>query len=594
ITMIDSIAIRGLFRNLTFLVVITIAFLALAALPSVSEAQSPPTLTQSLDIKVEDMSITVRYPDNWSVAPEQFVNSWKLINVPADQQETTTPTARVKISAETRIDHADALKQLQELGTGLGVDPSEFLEIGGWPALQASHLEERPQPSQGPQFEDKYVLRITTAIAAGKLLVHLDASLPSNANQTLIDEAKAIGSGVAFSATGNPGQLQNELEGLRSFTSKTSSLDLSASGASLASTAPPEAELSSEEPLPGANQRGFTASFGELEIAMSPDGQNIVIGKNVGRWVASNDGGQTFPLGGTVAAFNSGDPSLAHGQSASFYYAGIRGGCQPADMAGPFGYTCTGMARSTDNGGSFPLTGNAVVCPNADPAGIVVVPGSCFPDQEHIAADRTNMAPGGDQVYSTWRNFDATDQDAGLVCSQDNGATWTAPFDLMGNSFFPRITVGQNGFVYVAAYGGGNYRLWKFSSCQSGLALQAGFPLNVVARTPVVCPFPGHDRCDQNPSSQTVAVDDTNPNHIYYAFSENPTGILGNENIIVQDSLDGGANWPGGRRVQVNAAVPSPRIMPWICTTGGDAFVTWYDRRAAAPCPVPPCFATPA
>ena len=46
-----------------------------------------------------------------------------------------------------------------------------------------------------------------------------------------------------------------------------------------------------------ANQRVFTASFGELEIAVSPDGQNIVIGKNVGVWVASNDGGQTFPLG---------------------------------------------------------------------------------------------------------------------------------------------------------------------------------------------------------------------------------------------------------------------------------------------------------
>src|SRR3990172_3671083 len=517
--MIDSIAIRGLFRNLTFLVVLTIAFLALAALPSVSEAQGPPTLTQSLDIKGEDMSITVRYPDNWSVAPEQFVNSWKLINVPADQQETTTPTARVKISAETRIDHADALKQLQELGTGLGVDPSEFLEISGWTALQVSHLEERPQPSQGPQFEDKYVLRITTAIAAGKLLVHLDASLPSNANQTLIDEAKAIGSGVAFSATGNPGQLQNELEGLRSFTSKTSSLDLSTSGASLASTAPPEAGLSSEESPPGLTQRVIVGNFGELEIAVSSDGQNIVIG-NQNRFTISN----------------------------------------------------------------------AVVCPNPDPAGIIPVPGSCFPDQEHIGADRTNMAPGGDQVYSTWRNFDAADQDAGLVCSQDNGATWTAPFDLMGNSFFPRITVGQNGFVYVAAYSSpGPYRIWKFSSCQSGLALQAGFPLNVVARIPVVCPFPGHDRCDQNPSSQTVAVDDTNPNHIYYAFSENTAA--GNEDIIVQDSLDGGATWPGGRRVQVNAAVPSPRIMPWICTTGGDAFVTWYDRRAATPCPVPPCFA---
>src|SRR3990172_6960341 len=356
--MIDSIAIRGLFRNLTFLVVLTIAFLALAALPSVSEAQGPPTLTQSLDIKIEDMSITVRYPDNWSVAPEQFVNSWKLINVPADQQETTTPTARVKISAETLIDHADALKQLQELGTGLGVDPSELLEIGGWPALQASHLEERPQPSQGPQFEDKYVLRITTAIAAGKLLVHLDASLPSNANQTLIDEAKAIGSGVAFSATGNPGQLQNELEGLRSFTSKTSSLDLSASGASLAFTAPPEAGLSSEESPPGLTQRVITGNFGELEIAVSSDGQNIVIG-NQSLFTTSNDGGQTFPFSGAIA-FSGGDPSLAFGQSGNFYYAGIRGGCVPP-VPGPFGDTCTGIARSTNNGQTFPTIFNAVV-----------------------------------------------------------------------------------------------------------------------------------------------------------------------------------------------------------------------------------------
>jgi hypothetical protein len=26
-----------------------------------------------------------------------------------------------------------------------------------------------------------------------------------------------------------------------------------------------------------------------------------------------------------------------------------------------------------------------------------------------------------------------------------------------------------------------------------------------------------------------------------------------------------------------------------LCTTGGQAFVTWYDRRAATPCPTPPC-----
>jgi hypothetical protein len=100
----------------------------------------------------------------------------------------------------------------------------------------------------------------------------------------------------------------------------------------------------------------------------------------------------------------------------------------------------------------------------------------------------------------------------------------------------------------------------------------------------VFCPFPGHDRCDQNPSSQTVAVDDLNPNHVYYAYAENTVAgnaPAGNDNVRVRDSDDGGQNWPAARVVTVNAAVPGNRIMPWMCTTGGKAVVTWYDRRNA-------------
>ena len=55
----------------------------------------------------------------------------------------------------------------------------------------------------------------------------------------------------------------------------------------------------------------------------------------------------------------------------------------------------------------------------------------------------------------------------------------------------------------------------------------------------------------------------------------------GNEDILVRDSLDGGATFPAARVAQLNAGIPGPRFMPWVCTTGGEAFVTWYDRRNA-------------
>ena len=312
--------------------------------------------------------------------------------------------------------------------------------------------------------------------------------------------------------------------------------------------------------------------------------------------MSSNDGGGTFPNAATVGSGN-GDPSIAIGQSGNFYLAWIDINCGSnyvtfnvgALPAQTFGYDCTGMARSTDNGVSFQTNtvNPAAVCIGRAPggSGLPDPAGACFPDQEHIAADPVNAGPGGaDQVYSTWRNFNSANQDAGLVCSQDSGVTWTAPITLGASSFFPRITVGQDGFVYVAAYSGGNYRLWKYSSCVSGLNLQPGFPVNVTGRTAYQCPFAGHDRCDQNPSSQTVAVDDTNPNHIYYAYAQDDAEAVNSySTIFVRDSLDGGLTWPAARIVQANSVANARRIMPWMCTTNGDAVLTWYEQAAPVP-----------
>src|SRR5438309_2040435 len=75
----------------------------------------------------------------------------------------------------------------------------------------------------------------------------------------------------------------------------------------------------------------------------------------------------------------------------------------------------------------------------------------------------------------------------------------------------------------------------------------------------VVCPVPGLDRCNgQNIlSSPIVAVDDADSNHMYYSFTTS-TGA-GNEDLMLFDSVNGGANFP--RSVRVNSAVAGRRFL---------------------------------
>jgi len=546
---------------------------------------------------------TVQYPEDWSVGPKRFANMDELINLSPEQVGKKPITAKIKITTEERRSHEEALRRLEEIRSGIGAPTSAFLTIGGWPAIQYGRPDERPSPGQfpRPQFKDKKMFRITTAIAVGDLLVQLEAILPSDASPGLIHQAEAISRSTFFSAKANPKKTQDEVGRLRknarprsaplaiiagdqvaAFTPLPASLRPTTSGAGggAAKVLPAGGQDPDNSAEPGLTRRVITNRNGELEIAVSPNGRNIIIGQQ-SAFRSSTDGGQTFPFNGTIP-YTGGDPSLAWGPSNAFYYAGIAGGggCQAADAAGPQGYTCTGMARSTDNGQTFPFVTPAVACPNdTNPASIA---GACFPDQEHIAADRVSTgAGGGDRVYSTWRNFDATDQDPGLVCSQDSGQTWSAPI-VVGSGSFPRINVGQDGFVYVVYRSGSDYMLNKYNPCPAAGAptVVPGFPVVVVAQNEITCPFPGHDRCDQDPSSQMLAVDDTNPNHVYFSVAVNG-GSATNDNIIVRDSLDGGLTWPAGRVVQANDSIPGKRIMPWICTTGGEAFVTWYDRRAA-------------
>jgi hypothetical protein len=481
--------------------------------------------------------------------------------------------------------------------------PGTFLEIGGWPALEREFLAPLDRVGRERRKQDPVPLsrRFTIAVAVDNLLIQFQGHLMPEANPALIEEMRAIGRSFVFTSISQPEVVEEEIQGLRgsprllqpprSFHRPALDDD------PLMSRAEPEAAADG----PGLVQRIQGGQDNdvdsEIEMAVSTDGRNIVVANNGREISTSNDGGVTFanasaPLG--FAGGANGDPSLAYAASGAFYFAYIGyPGLQP-DGSGD--QCSTSVAASTDNGQNFLFRGHATICDDTN--GPV-----CFPDQEHIAADRFNLSlnTGLDQVYSTWRNFSgggcgrvggtaiAGPDVPTLVCSEDGGVTWPFAQLVHGSTgTYPRINVGQDGSVYVVyREGSNNIRLAKFSSCDTGLVPQPSVAV-ATGITRVTCPIPGIDRCNDGSdlTSQMVAVDDTNANHVYVSYAVNTSNNV-NENVIVQDSIDGGANLLSWIRppVQVNNGQVGRRFMPWICTAGGTAYVSWYDMRASSNSP---------
>ena len=525
---------------------------------------------------------SVFYTEGWSPVPPKYSNADELV-ARAEEKKDSPVLARILITTERRRDFADSLKRLADITSERAEKPT-FLKIGGWPALERTFRARLPVRGQvrPPEGED-FVTWTTTAISAGDTLLRLEGTLAIAADPKLAREALAIGRTARFKQQGDPEEVNKAIEMLRQtgpsvFSSPNSP---AGTGSAAGGTGGKVGNVAARPGVPVSVQAGV----GELEIAVSNDGQDIVIGANSG-YSFSNDGGQTWTRGGpTPGTFpRDGDPSLATGASGNFYY-GFIGFPNGTAAAGGVSGCATSIASSTDSGATFPFVGHAVLCPQAGA-------GLCFPDQEHIAADRTNAAPaGGDEVYSVWRNFvpagapPATCRGistgfstSSIVCSQDSGVNWTAPAAL-GAGDFPRVSVATDGAVYVIYRSGNNVMLDQYSSCANGLNQQAGFPVTIAAGvTNVTCPVPGLDRCNNgnNLSSVMVAPDDTNANHIYAAYATNTAA--GNENIVILDSSDRGATWPNS--VTINTANTARRFMPWLCSVNGGAYVSWFDRQA--------------
>jgi FG-GAP-like repeat len=515
-------------------------------------------------------SVEIAYP----LPPGVQRTPGKVGEKPSSARELVSSAATMTVEVEPRSSHRDALKRLSEIGSEYP-ESSKLLVIVGWPAIERVRRAPLPSPGEAEPSAEELATFVTTAVAAGADVVRFETTIAPGMDSKLADSALQIARRM-LSKRGDSAAAKREL----GIVSK--GIVAPPTGVRKPTTLR-EPKQQPPEAGGGAAQPGATlvqSGVGELEVAVSSDGQHVVVAANSG-FSYSDNGGQSFTRGGgTPCVFNGcdGDPSLAVGRSGTFYYSWIG---FPNNQPGgnPPNGTTDSLSISTDNGHTFTFRSNAVVCPNTTPT-------TCsLPDQEHIAADRTNLSrTKQDQVYLVWRNFSSLSLTPRIVCSSDGASTWSGQVAIAAAGDFPRINVGGDGFVYVVYRSGANLMLNKYSSCSNRLAQQAEFPRAVTAVTDVVCPVPGLDRCNNGNllSSHMVAVDDTNAQHVFVSYSTNTAVLkaaLGNEDVIIRESLDGGTTWRGPN--QISVSTPGRRFMPWICSTSGSGAVSWYDRRSA-------------
>jgi hypothetical protein len=563
------------------------------AMESFSYEQSPPARGDSVEIAP---GITVLWPAPWFVAertknvievvyPLQEENpklKLKLGEKPRSAEALITAAARMAIEVQDQRTHAYALKRLAGIASEVP-DHSVLTVIAGWPAIERRRTAPLPNPglAEAPPPTATAVF-VTSSIVVGTLIVRFETVIGPKADPNLADAALEIARSVRVKP-GNSEIARRELGVVSRAILRPPALlqEVSPGGA----TAPKGVPLPPAPP-PGPPRPGAAASvqsgFGELEVAVSDDGQHVVVAANSG-FSFSDDGGRSFTRGGgTPCVYNGcdGDPSLAVGKSGAIYYSWIGFPTnEPGSFPPPNGATDT-VSVSTDSGHTFLFAGNAVLCPSK-------APNICFlPDQPHIAADRSSFSAAGlDRVYLVWRNFSNVSLTARIVCSMDGGSTWPeqTTVDVAGD--FPRLAVGGDSSVYVVYVNNSTIMLRKFSSCDSGLVPQPSVTVasyvgpQACGNSPGPAPMPGLDRCNDGNiiNSPTVTVDPVDPNHVSVAWATSTT--TNNEDVMLADSTDGGLTFP--RSVRVSSAQSARRFMPWACSLGGLAFVSWYDRRAA-------------
>ena len=480
------------------------------------------------------------------------------------------PNAQIMLFTEQRKSVRESLARLVEIASETPGEP-EVKSLSGFPCTTKMYVAPLPQ-SGNSDHED--TIRASgrfgiVAVAVDARVFHFTVVQISKSDTKLFTEAMKIVSGVQIANRPNAETLRANLRALRADLGRASKrlVDYRRTQSTSAveyATALPQGKAGtlSEMMAPSAGRYSHVQDgAGELEAAVSPDGEDVVVVANSGVSF-SHDAGQTFHPANIPEPTD--DPSVAVGKSGTFYYSWIGQSKKVASVA-----------MSSDHGEHFRFVGNAAAPQENCAKGQVCV------DQPHIAADRFHSSASElDRLYVVWRDTGGSLKSPKISCSADGGQSWPTVKTVYdtASDIFPRTSVGPDGAVFVIFATAQAILLSKYSSCENGLQIADEFPVTVTSFTNVSCPVPGLDRCNNGNilSSPTVAEDDLDSNHVYVAWAS-ATVAGKNEDILVADSVDGGRTFT--RSTRLNAPVRGRRFMPWMTTYQGSAYVDWYDRR---------------
>ena len=510
----------------------------------------PPSVPKQLTIRPH---VSVTFGPNWQQSGQNYARAYELVRIDPDESRRGGPSppypshlARIVITTEPRRGHDDALQRLRDIARSYDGELS-FYAIGGWPAVEVRFQERLPQPDikdgVGPPSPAPLVPRAVVAVATPDVVVDFDIWLAPDSAPELLNEAVAIAKTTTFARAEDKDELARDIEALEQWSRSGRPPSQTPTPSSSAAEGP---EINVNPGPPTSVQSGI----GELEIVSTPNGSSIVIGSNSGLTFSTNSGLAFSP--GNPGTFGLSDPTLTRGASGNVYLGVM---AFPANVLG-FTGCADAISTSSNNGATFSAVGFSAKCPTTGSI--------CLPDQPHIAADSLNQSPQGtDQLYAVWRNFTPTPclscpptcnslgsfpypptwQTSVIACSQDGGATWTAPTPLSGGGDHPRVAVGADGKVYAVLLDGNSVKLSRYSSCTAGLELDSGFPVTVADDAGVNCPEPGLDRCSDSLSSQMVAPDLNAVSHIFVTYARH-IGDGNFEWIYSRESNDGGFTFP--------------------------------------------------
>src|SRR5262245_46892011 len=142
-----------------------------------------------------DNGVSVDYPSTWSMLPKRFRNTTELVET-AGRADITAPVARTVLTSERQADSAAALRRLADIAAEVTA-PVEYRVIAGWPALERRYVARLGQAGLHGSAVD-LAPRLTTAIAAGDVLIRLETTLLGDARTDLDRELQALAADQAI------------------------------------------------------------------------------------------------------------------------------------------------------------------------------------------------------------------------------------------------------------------------------------------------------------------------------------------------------------------------------------------------------------